>query len=360
MNRSRLLLLGVLVLSPAAWAEPYLAAREGFRCVQCHVNPTGGGMRNAFGNAYAQTRLAAETLATPGVEFWSNALDNLVSMGGDLRTATTYTSTPHQKDRNAFETQELRLYFLANIIPERLALYADQRLLPGGSQTLEAYGRLWFWDNRFYLKAGQMYLPYGLRLEDDQAFIRLAPGINFTTPDNGAELGYEKDSWTVQLAVSNGTAGGPEADSGKQFSLRAEYVRPVWRLGASANFNDTAAGQRRMQNLFAGLRTGPLTWLAQADYIRDDSFAGGERGLLAGLLETNWGFRQGHNLKLTGEYFDPDEDVNEDQQARYSGVYEYTPIQFLQLRLGARLYDGIPQNDFQNRRLGFVELHVFF
>jgi hypothetical protein len=41
-------------------------------------------------------------------------------------------------------------------------------------------------------------------------------------------------------------------------------------------------------------------------------------------------------------------------------VYEVTPVEFLQLRLGARVYDGIPQNDAQNRREYFLQLHGFF
>ncbi|MGQ0834122.1 MAG: hypothetical protein ACT4O5_04225, partial [Gammaproteobacteria bacterium] len=55
-------------------------------------------------------------------------------------------------------------------------------------------------------------------------------------------------------------------------------------------------------------------------------------------------------LKLTFEYFDPDDDdVDEDQQNRFSLIYELAPIEFLQLRAGARVYDGIPQNALQNR-----------
>ena len=54
------------------------------------------------------------------------------------------------------------------------------------------------------------------------------------------------------------------------------------------------------------------------------------------------------------------DDVDEDGQNRYSLVWEHSPIEFLQLRLGVRVYDGIPQNDEQNRETAFLELHGYF
>jgi len=41
-------------------------------------------------------------------------------------------------------------------------------------------------------------------------------------------------------------------------------------------------------------------------------------------------------------------------------VWECTPIQFLQTRVGVRKYDGIPQDNAENALEGFVELHGFF
>lgn len=346
-------------VAPAA-AEPYIAVREGLKCVACHVNPSGGGMRNAFGNAYAQTRMPAQRIDTGTTGMWTGTLAGPIAVGSNLRASANYIDIPSQSAESSFETNELRVYGAAQLVPNRLLLYADQRLAPGGSNNQEAYARLSMQDGRYYLKGGKMYLPYGLRLEDDTAFIRAVPGINMETPDNGVELGLETAYWSGQFAVSNGTAGGPEQDEGKQASLSLMHVRPDWRAGASFNYNAAGAGDRVMQSVFAGLRTGPLAWLAEIDRIDDESFANGGRVLWAGLLETNWALRQGHNLKLTGEFFDPDDDVSEDLQNRYSLLWEYTPFQFVQSRIGLRVYDGIPQNDFQNRRWVFWELHAFF
>lgn len=314
-------------------------------------------MRNAFGNAWGQTALPARRVDTG--EPWTGELNRFFAIGGNLRATASRTDVPHQPTTSSFDTDELRVYLELRAIPDRLSIYVDQRLAPGGSTNQEAYGRLWFDDGRFYVKAGQMYLPYGLRLQDDSAFIRQVPGINFTTPDRGVEAGLELGRWSAELAISNGTGGGPEMDSGKQYSLRLEHVQAVWRAGASFNFNDAAGGSRQMQNVFAGVRTGPIAWLAEADYVLDDSFEP-RRKQAVGFLEANWLFLKGQNLKLTAEYFDPDTSLDEDEQTRFSLVWEYTPLQFVQLRVGARIYDGIPQNDLQNRRTFFAQLNGYF
>ena len=201
--------LSLLILGVLAWgtsrAEPYLAVQQGLKCMACHVNPTGGGMRNTFGDVWGQTVLPAKRVDTG--DPWIGELSRFLAIGGNLRASASATDVPNQPKASSFDTDEMRVYLEVRAIPDRLSLYVDQRLAPGGSANQEAYGRLWFDDNRFYVKAGQMYLPYGLRLQDDTAFIRQVPGINFTTPDHGVEAGVELAQWSAQLAVSNGTAG---------------------------------------------------------------------------------------------------------------------------------------------------------
>ena len=154
--------------------------------------------------------------------------------------------------------------------------------------------------------------------------------------------------------------GGPEVDHGKQFSGQLIYVESAWRLGLAANFNNAAAGIKIAGGLFAGLRTGPVAWLGQVDVTDDHSLGVGAGRKLATLLEANWRIAQGHNLKLTHEWEDPNRSVSNDAQTRYSIVYEMTPVQYAQIRTGFRYSDGIPQNPSQHLKVGFVELHGFF
>jgi hypothetical protein len=351
------LLIAAVFASPAR-AEPYFAVQTGFKCAQCHVNPAGGGMRNAFGQAWGQTQLPQKHIDVGG-DAWTGEINRFLAIGGNLRASGTVTDIPNERRQSSFDVDEARLYIEVRALPDRLSLYVDQLVAPGGSSNREAFGRFWFGERKWYIQAGQMYLPYGLRLQDDGAFVRQVTGVNFATPDRGVQLGYETPTWSAQLAVTNGTAGGAATPDGKQYSLRAEHVRSMWRVGASFNFNESTGETRQMQGVFAGLRTGPIAWLAEVDYIIDDNFEPG-RDLLVGLLEANWTMAKGHNLKLTTEYFDPDTDVSKDYQDRISLVWEYTPFQFVQLRVGARNYDGIPQNDAQNRKLVFAQINGYF
>ena len=160
--------------------------------------------------------------------------------------------------------------------------------------------------------------------------------------------------------MSNGTAGASEVDHGKQYSAQLYHVQSIWRLGVAANYNDAAVGAKSSYGLFGGVRTGPIAWLAEADLIDDKSFPNDTGKATTGLIEANWLIKQGHNLKITGEYYDPNRNVSNDQRTRWSLVYEYTPIQFLQLRGGVRYSDGIPQLESEHTRIYFIQLHGYF
>lgn len=359
-----LAVFALLSVVPAAQAEPYFAVQTGFKCIQCHANPTGGGLRNAFGNSYAQTQLAARRIAPEEEELWTGLIQRYIAVGGNVRANANGTRVPNERDSNSFEVIDARAFLEGSLIPNRLSFYVDERVAPGSAQNMEANIRLWVREGSLYVKAGRMYLPFGWRFEDDGAFVRQLSAINMETPDQGVEIGMESGNWSVQLAASNGSGVAPETDDGKQVVSSAVYVRSAWRIGASALFNDTDAGNRKGAALFSGARLGPLSLLMEVDYIEDDSLTDdlGRRGreLLAALAEGNWLLRQGHNIKLTHEWFKPDRDVDEDEQTRTSLVYEYSPIQFLQLRAGVRLYDGIEQDNLQNREEAFVQLHGYF
>lgn len=347
--------LALLMLGAASVAaEPYLAVRTGLACFACHVNPSGGGMRNGYGNAYAQSALAARPLDAD--VSWTGRLDDRFGVGGDARWSASQFENDDRDDNLEFQTDSVTVYGEVNPIAH-VTLYLDQQVAPGSSSNREAWFMLG--NDRYYLKGGKLFVPFGWRLEDDTALARQATAFNFSSADEGVEVGYLTERFTAQLTVTNGNGGGPEVDNGKQSVLRVAYLQGPVQLGVSGSYNDADAGDRAMGGLFAGLRTGPVAWLAEWDRISDDDLPPDQdEDQNVAFLEANIGFHAGHNLKLTAEaqWFDGDTD----DRFRYSGVWEYFPVPFTQLSIGVRVRDSDdPRQEF-NDELYFGQAHLFF
>ena len=354
-----LLATGVLLLAAAqtAHAEPYLAVQKGMQCSACHSHPAGGGKRSAYGNIFAQSELAERRIGDGDI--WTGEITKWLSVGGDLRASYKDIDTPNRNGTSEFAVDRGAIYVEATIIPGRLSVYVDEKVAPDDIENREAYLRLNSKDTKWFVSAGQFYLPYGLRLQDDTAFVRVATGINFTNWDRGVQGGYDSGPWSIIASATNNSGGG-RSGSGEQVSVVSSYANATWRAGASVNVNNEGAGDRTMFGFFGGLKTGPVAWLAEVDSISDDVSTGVTTDAFAGLLEANWTIRGTHNLKFSYDYLDPNDDISEDHQVRYSVVWEHSPIQFLQARAGFRRYDGIPQVDAQDRKEFFIEIHGFF
>jgi hypothetical protein len=351
------LTIAFMLLPQVANAEPYLAVQQGYKCVACHVNPTGGGLRNEFGIVFAENVMPMRGLPD-NVPVWRGKVGDFVRLGGDLREDWTRTDVPGEPTQQGWDLEQVRVYLGIDVIADRLLILVDEALAPGNPTLMEAYLRYGDPDLGWFARAGQFYLPFGWRLQDQGAFVRQVSGISMTTTDQGIEIGLEKPDWSAQIDFTNG-AGNSGSGSGNQLTGQVSWVRPQGRIGVAASYTNSDAGDRNVIGLFGGLRTGPLAWLAEADLVHDQGFPEGTRSLLAALGEVDWNISKGQNLKLTAEYSDPDRSVPEDGKTRWSVVYELTPIPFVQLRAGYRKYDGIPQNDLDNRSQVFVEVHGF-
>jgi hypothetical protein len=355
--------------SQVAVAEPYLAVQQGYKCVQCHINPTGGGLRNTFGLVFAENAMPLTTLPAGSPVWLGQVVQDIVRVGGDLRAQYFDLETPHNLSQNGFQLEQLRLYADVTVIPNLLGIYVDEQVAPGGATNMEAYARI---GNQadWYIKAGQFYLPFGWRLQDQSAFVREATLINMDVPDTGVEFGLERGKWSAQLDVTNGSLnqGKPK---GYQVTTNVVRTESSWRVGASGTFTQSSAGDRNQLGAYAGLRTGPVAWLTEIDLIHQQSAITGAATInspfgtiptgtsVPAFVEADWAFHRGNNLKLTYDYLDPARRIVGNGVQRFSMVYELTPFPFVQFRAGFRRYDGASQIDSNNIAIGFAELHAF-
>jgi len=359
----------MLLATSGARAEPYLAIQEGYKCSKCHVNMTGGGKRTDFGNIYVQTRLANKFLDWRGLfddeeeldednpigtdsrsSFFTGRLNDYISIGGDLRMRYERTDTPSSPTQDVFNQSKQNLYLEINLIPEHVTFY---QTLAGGGDAREIFGLLKW--NSFYVKAGEFFLPYGLRLLDDSAVTRAVTGFTYGTTDAGVEIGYEPDHWAVHLAATNGTGASLENNRNKRLTASLAYVRKGFRVGGSYSTNEDAQGvETIIYGLHGGTQLGRVGILAAVDIIDDST----DKESVA-IVEFNLLLSRGNNLKFSYEYHDPSDVIAQNARERYSLVWELFHNQFTQFRAGARENRGIPQSDAQNQTEYFLEVHLF-
>ena len=85
--------VALLAVGAQVQAEPYLAAQMGLKCAQCHVNPTGGGLRSVYGNTFAQTVLAHKRIGSEE-DLWTGQVMKFLSVGGNARANYNWEDVP--------------------------------------------------------------------------------------------------------------------------------------------------------------------------------------------------------------------------------------------------------------------------
>jgi hypothetical protein len=383
--------IALLLWSAAAAAEPYFAVREGQKCSACHVNMTGGGMRTSFVSAHAKEILHYPNWWAPltkPTEPFTGELNQYVALGADLRVdmtaimqdkgadGTVKNNTAFRGRLEEFDVNvnQATVYLNINLIPDLLNFYVDTRFAPS-LDTREVWAMaLLPWD--VYLKAGEMFLPYGLQLQDDNAFIRggrngsATTGFSFNVSQPAFEIGWEPGPVSFAAAVSQGIVDDRDVQgTGTLYALFDEVpvVRSVL-LGTSGSYAGTSDGSNGWVGAFTGFNLGQFTYLGEVDFGFFDfvdplSDQRVKPGAFITYSEGNYLLFDWLNLKVAFDYADYDGSLprqGSDAENRFSIGLEPFLARFLQTRFFYRVSNGIETNPSHNQDLWTFELHAFF
>ncbi len=361
--------LAALFAAGAAHAEPYFAVREGYKCSQCHVNMTGGGKRNLFGNIYVQDQLplwSPAALSALRKTFLRPAIGERFSVGADLRSRNVTrlrddvppsgrvdndTAFRSQIDFNDFE-QEATIYIEGDLFGnDFLTFYLDQRVTPG-NVSREVFALLRLQDHDLYLKGGKFFHPYGLRLidRDLKAFIRSETGFNYDRSDLGLELGWEPGSFSLIGAITEGT--------GRREPMATATLQTVFRhLRFGGSVSEDFEPDRLVAGPFIGGSVGPFTALAEFDFINDVK---NSRRELVAYGELDVLVIRGLNLRGQFEWHDPSRAAAGDSRERVTFSVEFFPIAFTRVSLFYRVQNSVPDKPDENFDQAVGEVNLFF
>jgi len=176
MRQAFLFFICVLLFVPEVTALPRFALRGGSsQCIDCHVNPTGGAMRNRGGWSFGKTVLP---MYPTDREFkMSNSIGENIQFGLDFRGQYlgVFTDSTAKTD---FQKMTGSIYTNVDFA-ENISAFARYDFIWG---IWEAYAIARILPNGGYLKGGTFQPNYGIRLDDHTAYTRGGDlGVLFST-----------------------------------------------------------------------------------------------------------------------------------------------------------------------------------
>jgi hypothetical protein len=365
--------LAALWMPAPAGAEPYLMVREGAKCSACHTNETGGGKRTAFAHIHASDILHDLDILPipPGVKPFNGELNQWMSIGSDLRVRNTTVFEDHPDaagdvpsnkafrrhvKSNDFTLNEFLFYGQVDLWPDIVTTYVDEDFT-NGANNREAFGLLHGilpWES--YVKAGRFFPTYGLRVQDDEAFVRSHTGFTFQNHDEGVELGTQPGPVFLASSITNGTGGDTDVAATVNAYTVFENVPVVRNVMAGGSFA-RESNKRDYGCIYFGSNLWHFTYLGEFDWI-DDRKTGspGVNDQFASYAELDYLVFGWLNLRGTFEFLGVTNDRN---QTRYTIGAEPFINRVIQPRIQYRINNGIPSQPAQNQPELWVELHLF-
>jgi hypothetical protein len=371
-----------------AFSLPRFALLTGTQCQNCHVDPTGGRMRNFTGFTYGKDELPIRATRDSDFEV-SPKINENISVGADIRTQFLYDRFTKT---SGFQAMTATLYG-ALTVGKKVAFYYKQDIINGTYvQTAngrfagtEAFGLLRILPNKSYVKAGLFYPAYGLRLDDHTSYIRggdlgfLAGhpsnvGLPFLPnyKDIGVEVGAYIDKALLTAAILNGTGNTQAIDIGrttaKAYAARLEYIDRFDEAGVMVGGSYYNYMGLTLTGVFAGLGYDIFTISGEIDWAKDLPTYIGLRSLAA-YAEVDVKIIDGLSAIGKVDYFDGDR--NSDNIAllpggrpprtnsftRYTVGVEFFPYSFVEVRPQFRINTETPK--IENNEF-LVQSHFWF
>jgi hypothetical protein len=332
---------GLLLGGSVSQALPRFAAETGAKCQSCHINPSGGGMRNAFGAQFGREELPVPAWSEDsGLEDLAKLLPSFLGVGADFRTLYVVRQIPDSTGKSAtldnefFQMQGDIDFSLR--VAKKVSLYLSKGLYSG----FEVFGLFNLLPYNGHIKIGKFVPNYGLKMDDHTAFIRMYTGFSASVgrPEiTGIEAAVAPGPMTIAGGVYNATDGfGATGGSQKAYLGRAEGIfdlgkKVFFGLGANVFRREQAGGSVTLSGAFGSLGMGRFTLIGEGDFV---STAIPTRTITGALLyvEANYAVVDGVQLKAAYDFYDPDKDVKSGSTSRYSLGAEFFPIGGVEVR----------------------------
>ncbi len=316
-----LLLVCVLLMSRRAEAYPWMIRHQYQGCAQCHTDPSGAGLLTMYGRAqgelllrtrYGSERNAQEAGKVGNFLFGAFELPEWLNLGVQYRGMYMVVHPPGGPTDTRFV--QMQADAGAQVTAGRFRAYGTVGYEPSGASPAIVTSNLvsrehWVGvdlgeDKDFFLRAGRIMLPFGLRIIEHNMWVRQATRTDINAAQqHGVSLAYNGESVRGEIM---GIAGNyqirPDAFRERGYSGFVE-LSPMTGVGVGASSLVTYAKQdyllltsntRQVHGVFARASPAqPLVIMMEADYLRESPSgmpsASGGTGMLSLDVEPTQG-----------------------------------------------------------------------
>ena len=338
---------------------PRYALQNSSSCILCHVNPSGGGLRNDYGILYGMDDLTAKV--PQKFSSYSGIILNHIQIGGDVRIQSVSKNKGDLPDGLAIFPMQANIQMKTNV--KQLTILADLATLQSDLGVQFLYNLK---DN--YIRVGSSKPSFGLRLEDHTVFtrggnIKLVKGNNregmpFTPRLKNAPIA-EIGRFHGNAHLTVGITKGYFSNESETIFGKAEHYGSLGimnrLIGISYLKQIHSKNGLEMINLFGGLSSGKLSWMGEMtvaeNLVLGQSFAT--------YSELTYQMKRGLNISGRIDFFDESISFTQDAIRRTTIGLNYVPLPFLDIKFqirSAKLFSDVESKGIEL----LTQLHVWF
>jgi hypothetical protein len=338
-----------------AYATPELALRLGnAACISCHVNPTGGDMRNMGGWAFGKTVLPMFSPRDESLKM-SNQIGDNIFFGFDYRIQYL-AGTFGKSTRTDFQRMNGSIYTDVQF-SSKIDAFARYDFV---WKIWEAYATAHILPNNSYIKVGAYSPNFGIRLDDHTAYTRggdlglltgRIQGLIYEPryTETGIELGYYFSSWGFLTASAGNSLSGfdrnypyplefmkdPTYTANLKISPHIVNGVNLYLGGSFADFKYSPLygppyHDVNMYGPYLGIGIGDFILMGEYDMAKDYLMVGSKSSAL--MVEGVYNLIRGLDAYVRYDRFDPNLDAKKDDVSRFVLGLEFFPYSFVEIR----------------------------
>jgi len=356
----------LIILLNVLYGVPRFSIIEGTSCNLCHINPSGGSLRNDYGIIITSEDITYEKTNKILNNDDIGEISNHIRIGADLRLQSV-----KDKNKNVLFPMQLDLYSFLNY-KNLVGLYIESETLIDNTE---------YWTIAYlpilegYVKAGRSKPYFGLNIDDHTAFIR-GGNINpkygmvregsifspYKNPVNIIEFGFNLSNIFITSSISNSFINNNSSNisflglpNQRTYNFRAEIYSEFLNTNMLYGISYLEEQNINFKSIFGGFFLNKISFMSEIDLI--ENWVDFNQGM-ASFSEIAFMYKPGLNLLFQYNFYDENLKLQTNSIQRYSIGIEFFLFNFWEFKFQTR-YNRF--NDLKFEPIEFIgQLHFWF